>query len=71
MSLRDIFNAILDFNLLYIGYVLIGVGIFFMFSYVIKAVKFIKTDKIHDTAREKKLRARQLQEEHDKYNKEK
>tara|TARA_B100000780_G_C21059961_1_gene425975 strand:- start:839 stop:1015 length:177 start_codon:yes stop_codon:yes gene_type:complete len=51
--------------------ILIAIGILFMFSYVIKAVKFIKTDKIHDTAREKKLRARQLQEEHDKYNKEK
>ena len=62
MSLRDVFNAILDFNLLYIFYVLIGVGIFFMFWYVIKAVKFIKTDKIHDTAREKKLREGQLEE---------
>ena len=63
MSLRDVFNAILDFNLLYIFYVLIGVGIFFMFWYVIKAVKFIKTDKIHDTTKEKNLRERQLNEE--------
>ena len=33
-----------------------------MFLYVIKAVKFIKTDKIHDTVREKKLRKKQLEE---------
>ena len=48
--------------------IVIAVGIFFMFSYVIKTVKFIKTDKIHDTAREKKLRERQLEEELDKNN---
>jgi|TARA_B110000003_G_scaffold248218_1_gene259753 hypothetical protein len=58
----DILNAALDFNLLYIIYILIGVGILFMFLYVIKAVKFIKTDKIHDTVREKKLREKQLDE---------
>ena len=43
--------------------ILIAIGILFMFSYVIKAVKFIKTDKIHDTARERKLRERELEEE--------
>ncbi len=64
------FNIILDFNLLYVAYLLIGVGIFFMFSYVIKAVKFIKTDNIHDTVKEKKLRERQLEEELDRDNKE-
>ena len=42
--------------------ILIAFGIVFMFSIVIKAVKFIKTDKIHDTAREKKLREGQLEE---------
>ena len=41
---------------------LIAIGIVFMFSIVIKAVKFIKTDKIHNTSREKKLRERQLEE---------
>jgi len=51
--------------------ILIAIGILFMFSYVIKAVKFIKTDKIHDTARERKLRERQLQEELERFNKEK
>ena len=45
--------------------ILIAIGIVFMFSIVIKAVKFIKTDKIHDTSREKKLRERQLKEELD------
>ena len=49
--------------------ILIAIGILGMFTYVIKAVKFIKTDKIHDTAREKKLREGQLEEELDKNNK--
>ena len=71
MSLRNIFDSISDFNLVLIIYVLIGVGIFFMFSYVIKVVKFIKTDKIHDTAKEKKLRQGQLEEGLDRNNKEK
>ena len=48
--------------------ILIVIGIFGMFTYVIKAVKFIKTNKIHDTAREKKLRERQLEEELDRNN---
>jgi len=48
---------------------LIAIGIVFMFSIVIKAVKFIKTDKIHNTSREKKLRERQLEEELDRSNK--
>ena len=48
---------------------LIAIGIVFMFSIVIKAVKFIKTDKIHNTSREKKLRERQLDEELDRSNK--
>ena len=39
MSLRDIFNAILDFNLLYIIYILIGVCIIGLFLNVIKKVK--------------------------------
>jgi len=51
--------------------ILIAVGIFVMFTYVTKAVKFIKTDKIHDTAREKKLRKGQLEEEQDINNREK
>tara|TARA_B100000795_G_scaffold231547_1_gene189424 strand:- start:142 stop:360 length:219 start_codon:yes stop_codon:yes gene_type:complete len=50
-------------------FMLIAIGIVFMFSIVIKAVKFIKTDKIHDTAREKKLRERQLEEEPGRKNK--
>jgi hypothetical protein len=41
-----------------------------MFTYVTKAVKFIKTDKIHDTAREKELREGQLEEGLDRNNKE-
>ena len=45
--------------------ILIAIGIFGMFTYVTKAVKFIKTNKIHDTAREKKLRDGQLEEELD------
>ena len=48
--------------------ILIAIAIFGMFTYVTKAVKFIKTNKIHDTAREKKLRERQLEEELDKNN---
>jgi hypothetical protein len=47
--------------------ILIVIGIFGMFTYVTKVVKFIKTDKIHDTAREKKLREGQLEEELDRY----
>jgi len=43
--------------------IVIAVGIFFMFSYVIKTVKFIKTDKIHDTTKERKLREKQLEED--------
>ena len=49
--------------------ILIGIGIVFMFLIVIKAVKFIKTDKIHATVREKKLRERQLEEEPGRNNK--
>jgi hypothetical protein len=49
--------------------ILIAIGIFGMFTYVIKAVKFIKTDKIHDSAREKKLREGQLEEGLDRNNK--
>jgi len=49
--------------------ILIAIGIFGMFTYVTKVVKFIKTDKIHDTAREKKLREGQLEEELDRNNK--
>ena len=49
--------------------ILIAIGIVGMFIYVIKAVKFIKTDKIHDTAREKKLREEQLEEGLDRDNK--
>ena len=47
--------------------ILIVIGILFMFFYVIKAVKFIKTDKIHDTVKERKLRERQLEEELDNW----
>ena len=47
---------------LILWFMFITIGIVFMFSIVIKAVKFIKTDKIHDTARERKLRERQLEE---------
>jgi len=49
--------------------ILIAIGIFGMFTYVTKAVKYIKTDKIHDTTREKKLREGQLDEELDINNK--
>ena len=49
--------------------ILIAIGIVFMFLIVVKAVKFIKTDKIHDTARERRLRERQLEEELDINNK--
>jgi len=48
--------------------ILIAIGIFGMFTYVTKAVKFIKTDKTHDTIREKKLRERQLDQELDRNN---
>ena len=36
--------------------ILIVIGIFGMFTYVTKAVKFIKTDKIHDTVKRKKIK---------------
>ena len=49
--------------------ILIVIGIFGMFTYVTKAVKFIMTDKIHNTAREKKLREGQLEEGLDRDNK--
>tara|TARA_B100000795_G_C22492999_1_gene320998 strand:+ start:214 stop:390 length:177 start_codon:yes stop_codon:yes gene_type:complete len=49
--------------------ILIAIGIFGMFAYVTKAVKFIMTDKIHNTAREKKLREGQLEEGLDRDNK--
>jgi len=55
---------------LVLWFVLIAIGIVFMFSIVIKAVKFIKTDKIHDTVKEKKLRERQLEEDLDRSHKE-
>ena len=48
--------------------ILIAIAIFGMFTYVTKAVKFIKTDKIHDTAREKELREGQLDEGLDRDN---
>ena len=78
MSLRDIFNAILDFNLLYIIYILIGVCIIGLFLNVIKKVKTtikkVKTKSLmftDDETREKKLRERELEEEQDINNKEK
>ena len=69
MSLRDIFNVILDFNLLYIIYVLIGVGFFGLFSYVIKKVKTKSLMFTDDETREKKLREKELQEERNRSNK--
>ena len=78
MSLRDIFNAILDFNLLYIIYILIGVFIIGLFLNVIKKVitriKKVKTKFLmftDDETRERKLRERELEEEQDINNKEK
>ena len=41
---------------LILGSILIAIGIIFMFSYVIKVVKFIKTDKIHATVKRKKAK---------------
>ena len=41
---------------LILGSILIAIGIIFMFSYVIKVVKFIKTDKIHDAVKRKKIK---------------
>ena len=54
---------------LIVGSLIIAIFIIVMFSYVIKVVKFIKTDKIHDTAREKELREGQLEEGLDRDNK--
>ena len=42
------------------GAIIIAIFIIVMFSYVIKVVQFIKTDKIHDTVKRKKLRQTQL-----------
>ena len=53
---------------LILWFMFITIGIVFMFSIVIKTVKFIKTDKIHDTARERKLREKQLEEGLDRNN---
>ena len=53
---------------LILWFMFITIGIVFMFSIVIKTVKFIKTDKIHDTARERELREKQLEEGLDRNN---
>ena len=38
------------------GAIIIAIFIIVMFSYVIKVVKFIKADKIHDTVKRKKIK---------------
>ena len=41
---------------LIVGSILIAILIIVMFLYVIKVVKFIKTDKINDTVKRKKIK---------------
>ena len=41
---------------LIVGSLIIAIFIIVMFSYVIKVVKFIKTEKIHDTVKRKKIK---------------
>ena len=38
------------------GAIIIAIFIIVMFSYAIKVVQFIKTDKIHDTVKRKKIK---------------
>ncbi|MDA7842815.1 hypothetical protein N9A22_02000 [Methylophilaceae bacterium] len=58
-------ETVLDNMGLIVGSIIIAIFIIVMFSYVIKVVKFIKTDKIHDTVK-RKLRKPQLTTEQKK-----
>tara|TARA_B110000483_G_scaffold113434_1_gene137814 strand:+ start:273 stop:521 length:249 start_codon:yes stop_codon:yes gene_type:complete len=58
-------ETVLDNMGLIVGSIIIAIFIIVMFSYVIKVVKFIKTDKIHDTVK-RKLRKPQLTTEQEK-----
>ena len=49
-------EIVLDNMELIVGSIIIAIFIIIMFSYVIKVVKFIKTDKIHDTVKRKKIK---------------
>ena len=55
---------------LILGSILIAIGIIFMFSYVIKVVKFIKTDKIQDAVKRKKIKTNSSNNRARKINKE-
>ena len=49
-------ETVLDNMGLIVGSIIIAIFIIVMFSYVIKVVKFIKTEKIHDTVKRKKAK---------------
>ena len=49
-------EIVLDNMELIVGSIIIAIFIIVMFSYVIKVVRFIKTDKSHDTVKRKKIK---------------
>ena len=52
------------------GAIIIAIFIIVMFSYVIKVVKFIKTDKIQDAVKRKKIKTNSSNNRARKINKE-
>ena len=55
---------------LIVGSLIIAIFIIVMFSYVIKVVKFIKTDKIQDVVKRKKIKSNPSNNRARKINKE-
>ena len=55
---------------LIVGSLIIAIFIIVMFSYVIKVVKFIKTDKIQDAVKRKKIKTNSSNNRARKINKE-
>ena len=55
---------------LIVGSIIIAIFIIVMFSYVIKVVKFIKTDKIQDAVKRKKIKTNSSNNRARKINKE-
>ena len=55
---------------LIVGSIIIAIFIIVMFSYVIKVVKFIKTDKIQDAVKRKKIKTNPSNNRARKINKE-
>ena len=63
-------ETVLDNMGLIVGSIIIAIFIIVMFSYVIKVVKFIKTDKIQDAVKRKKIKTNPSNNRARKINKE-